>query len=89
MTEHCNRLGFIAESAQEFFILCKLLFQDFDGNGLIIDHIRCAVYIRHAALADPLRDLVAPVELLSDVLVIAIFFHHKPPCRLHSGKTVS
>ena len=89
MTEHGNRLGFIAESAQELLVLGKFLLENLDGDGLMIDNIRCTVDICHSALTDPLGDFVSAVQHLADIFVIAIFFHHEPPRRFHPAKLIS
>ena len=69
MTEHCDRLGFISEPSYEIVIVCKFIFQNFNGNSSVFNQIHSLVNVRHTADADKLGYLIAAVKLLADILI--------------------
>ncbi len=67
--EDCDRLGFVAEAAEELLVSGKFILQDFDGHRPVVDGIVGTVHHRHSSDADDFMDFVAAVQPFSRVSI--------------------
>ena len=64
--EHRNRLGFIAEAAEEIAVVGELFLEDLNGNPAVLHAVIGLIHIGHAPHADQLVDFIPAVKALAD-----------------------